>query len=102
MSYIGPQFYSYMKKGPIKLEEIDLYKNDVHSMGIVFLYIEVPEITIREINVTIKGQTENDSDTFLFNTKVPKKSYDLVKDVTNGEIIFEMLKFDQDERISSS
>jgi hypothetical protein len=44
-----------MLKGPIKLEEIDLYKNDVHSMGIVFLYIEVPEITIREINVTIKN-----------------------------------------------
>ena len=71
-------------------------------MGIVFLYMEVPEITIREMNVSIKNQTENDSDTFLFNTKEPKKSYDLVKDVTNGKLIFEMLKFDQDERISSS
>lgn len=57
-------------------------------MGIVFLIIEVPEITIRNINVSIMSQTENDSDTYIFNTKEPKKSYDLVQDVTNGEIIF--------------
>jgi hypothetical protein len=57
-------------------------------MGIVFLKIEVPEITIKNINVSIMSQTENDSDTYLFNTKEPKKSYDLVQDVPNGEIIF--------------
>jgi hypothetical protein len=62
--------------------------------GKVFLYIEVTEITIKNIYVFIMNQTENDSD--------PKKSYDLVQDITNGELIFDMLRFYQDERISSN
>ena len=49
-SYIGPQLYNLWENDSIKLEDIDLYKNDVFSMGIVFLYTEVPEITIKNIN----------------------------------------------------
>jgi hypothetical protein len=35
------------------LVEVDEYKNDVHCLGIVFLYISVPEIKLLAINELI-------------------------------------------------
>ena len=41
------------------------------------------------------NQTENGSDTYMFNTKKdPKKYINLVDDVKNGDLIFEMLRYD--------
>lgn len=50
------------------------------------------------------SQTENDSQTYLFNVKGVKKTYNLVEDpeIKNGDLIFEMLRYEQDDRISSS
>ena len=39
VSYIGPELFKWFKLDSIPIEDVDLYKNDVHSMGIVFLYI---------------------------------------------------------------
>ena len=68
-------------------------------MGIVFLYIQVPEIRIRDINVLINSQTAYNSKTYKFQTE--NQSYDLVNDIKNGDLIFEMLRYNQDDRISS-
>ena len=68
-------------------------------MGIVFLYIQVPEIKTKDINITIMGQTESGSPTYVFYAQ--GRQYDLVKDVKNGDLIFQMLRFDQEDRISS-
>jgi hypothetical protein len=38
--------------------EIDEYKNDIYSLGIVFLYIQVPGIKIKGINEIIMAKTK--------------------------------------------
>ena len=79
-SYIGPELFNCFELGNLTLDQVDLYKNDVHSMGIVFLYIQVPEIKIKDINISIMHQTESGSDTYVFNVAGVKKLYNLTND----------------------
>jgi hypothetical protein len=60
--------------------EIDEYKNDIYSLGIVFLYIQVPEVKIKSINELIMAKMkEKDCKTYKFTVfKSQLKDYDLV------------------------
>lgn len=69
-------------------------------MGIVFLYIQVPEIKLQDLKELIMSQkTASGSNTFTFHAG--DREYDMVKDIKNGDLIFEMIRYNQEDRIDS-
>jgi serine/threonine protein kinase len=55
LSYLGPE--KFLAYHDVKID-IDEYKNDIHSLGIVFLYIQEPGIKIKGINELIMAKTK--------------------------------------------